>query len=355
MSDFFSDDGILLVNKPKDWTSHDVCNCIRGRFKIKKVGHCGTLDPLATGLLVVVTGKATKLSQILSGDDKTYRAEMTLGTEMDSQDSTGKVVAEESWEDVDEELLRATFPRFEGEQQQLPPMFSAVKKNGKKLYELARKGIEVEREPRTINITDLEITTKTQLIHKLEELARFQKLGQRLMTLPKRDEDIFVKPKVDRKAIQNSILLPMDLDSLTNVMVDMIRQNKRKYTAVKRDRLSIKEKLIHLSNNLKVGTNTTMDKLIDWKAGKEEIVITFISLLELARLQKLNIFQNEPDGDVYVDVIKELSDFDVQTANGFDPEEEDDSVSEEDLVPPVPVMEAVEQLASESTEAKIIH
>lgn len=211
------------------------------------------------------------------------------------------------------------------------------------------------------DITDLEITTKTQLIHKLEELARFQKLGQRLMTLPRRDEEIFVKPKVDRKAIQNSILLPMDIDSLTNVMVDMIRQNKRKYTAVKRDRLSIKEKLIHLSNNLKVGTNTTMDKLIDWSAGKEEIVITFISILELARLQKLNIFQNEPDGSVYVDVIKELTDFDVQTANGFDPEEDNESITEEDLTPPpVPVMEAggVEiniALESETTEAKIIH
>jgi segregation and condensation protein A len=104
-----------------------------------------------------------------------------------------------------------------------------------------------------------------------------------------------------------------------------------------------------------------MDKLIDWNAGKEEIVITFISILELARLQKLNIFQNEPAGSVYVDVLKELTDFDVQTANGFDPEEDNDSISEEDLTPPpVPVMEAagVEiniALESETTEAKIIH
>ena len=215
---------------------------------------------------------------------------------------------------------------------------------------------EEEEKIKLGDVTDLEITTKTQLIHKLEELARFQKLGQRLMTLPRKNEEIFVKPKVDRKAIQNSILLPMDLDSLTNVMVDMLRQNKRKYTAVKRDRLTIKEKLVFLSNNLKVGNNTTMDKLINWEAGREEVVITFISLLELARLQKLNIFQNEADGDVYIDVLKELGDFDVQTANGFDPEEEDNSISEEDLIPPpVPVMEAAAVEMENNTEAKIIH
>ena len=99
------------------------------------------------------------------------------------------------------------------------------------------------------------------------------------MKLPRMHEEIFVKPKVDRKAIQNSILLPMDLQSLTNVMIDMIRQEKRKYTAVKRDRLSIKEKLIQLKNDLSKGSQTTMDKLINWDNGKEEVVITFISYL----------------------------------------------------------------------------
>lgn len=181
------------------------------------------------------------------------------------------------------------------------------------------------------DVSDLEITTKTQLIQKLEELDRFQRMGERLMTLPRMHEDIFVKPKVDRKAIQNSILMPMDLQSLTNVMVDIIRQEKRKYTVVKRDRLSIKEKLIQLKNNLSVGSQTTMDKLINWEKGKDEVVITFISLLELARLQKLDIFQNEPDGSIYVDVLDDLNTFDVETADGFDPEEEDNSVSADDL------------------------
>ena len=110
---------------------------------------------------------------------------------------------------------------------------------------------------------DFPITTKTQLIQKLEELQRFQELGQRLWTLPRRGEEIFVRPKVDRKSIQNSILTPMELDSLTDVMVDLIRKEKRKYTVVKRDRLSIKEKLISLKTKLTAGTHTTMDTLFD--------------------------------------------------------------------------------------------
>ncbi len=188
-----------------------------------------------------------------------------------------------------------------------------------------------EEKIRLANPEDLEITTKTQLIQKLEELAKFQKLGEHMMLLPKRDEDIFVKPKVDRKAIQNSILTPMDLESLNEVMIDFLRREKRKYTVVRRDRLSIKEKLIQLKSNLQVGTQTTMENLIDWEKGKDEVVITFISLLELARLKKLEIFQNEHDSSIYVNVKDSLESFDVETADGFEPEEEDNSVSTEGL------------------------
>lgn len=192
-----------------------------------------------------------------------------------------------------------------------------------------------DEEEEKINIEDiseLEITTKTQLIQKLEELDRFQRMGERLMTLPRMHEDIFTRPKVDRKAIQNSILLPMDLQSLTNVMIDIIRQEKRKYTVVKRDRLSIKEKLIQLKNSLSKGSQTTMDKLINLEGGKEDVVITFISLLELARLQKLDLFQNENDSSIYIDVLDDLNSFDVETADGFEPEEEENGVTTEDLV-----------------------
>lgn len=180
---------------------------------------------------------------------------------------------------------------------------------------------------------NIQITTKTQLIQKLEELQKFQKLGERLFTLPKRDEDIFVRPKVDRKAIQSSILTPMSLDSLTESMVDLIRRERRKYTVVKRDKLSIKEKLVQLKNDLKIGTQTTMDKLIrSEEKNIEEVVITFISLLELARLKKLDIFQNEVMGSIYVDVKEDLDSFDVETADGFDPEDEKETINAEDLV-----------------------
>ena len=138
------------------------------------------------------------------------------------------------------------------------------------------------------------------------------------------NEEIFVKPKINRKAIQNSILSPMDLPELTNVMIDFIRREKRKYTVVKRDRLSIKEKLIELKNSLKVGSRAKMEDLINWEKGKTEVVITFISLLELARLKRLEISQEEDKqfGSIFVDVKEDLAQFDVETADGFDPEDE---------------------------------
>jgi segregation and condensation protein A len=188
-----------------------------------------------------------------------------------------------------------------------------------------------EQKIRIENVEDLEITSKAQLIEKLEELQKFQKLGERLWLLPKRDEDIFVKPKINRKAIQNSILTPMSLDALTEVMIDFLRREQRKYTVVKRDKLSIKEKLTELKNKLTLGFKTTLNDLINNKESKDETVITFISLLELARLKKLEIFQNQETSEIYVDVVDSLDSFDVETADGFDPEDEVEKVSAEDL------------------------
>ena len=179
---------------------------------------------------------------------------------------------------------------------------------------------------------DVLVSSKTELIEKLEELQKFQALGEKIFALPKRNEEIFVRPKVDRKAIQNSILTPMSLETLTDSMVDLIRREKRKYTVVKRDRLSIKEKLIELKNNLSIGSKTTLDKLINDKGSVEETVITFISLLELARLKKLDIFQNEVMGEVYVEVKDDLNTFDVETADGFEPEDAQDNILAEDLI-----------------------
>lgn len=169
----------------------------------------------------------------------------------------------------------------------------------------------------------LEIQTRGELIKRLEELARFQALGQKLWGLPKKGHEIFVHPKIDRKAIENSILTPIDLQQLTETMMDLIRREKKKYAIVKRDRLSIKEKLIRLKTLLKQGETTQFDKLLDEnETGIIDKVITFISLLELARLKKLEIFQNENMGAIYVEVKESLDAFDPETANGFEPEGE---------------------------------
>lgn len=154
----FTQHGVLLVDKPKEWTSFDVVNFIRSRFNIPKVGHCGTLDPAATGLLVVVIGKFTKLSDKFSGEDKIYEATMLLGTETDSQDMEGKITAQGDYSAVTEEQVRTVIKGFIGPQLQIPPMVSAVKKDGKKLYELARKGIEIERDAKEINIKSIKIS-----------------------------------------------------------------------------------------------------------------------------------------------------------------------------------------------------
>jgi segregation and condensation protein A len=170
-----------------------------------------------------------------------------------------------------------------------------------------------------------EITSKSELIKRLEELERYQRLGERLWALPKKGHEVFIKPKVNRKAIVNSILTPIDLENLTNVMVDFIRKEKRKYTVIKRDRLSIKEKLKFLKEKLSVGEHTELNSLIESDKGIIDIVITFISLLELARLKKVEIFQNEDRGNIYVDVVSSLDSFDVETANGFEAEGEQEA------------------------------
>ncbi|NOY74796.1 MAG: tRNA pseudouridine(55) synthase TruB [Kiritimatiellaeota bacterium] len=151
----FEHNGILLVDKPSEWTSHDVVHFVRRRFNVKKVGHAGTLDPAATGLLVLLLGKATKMSQTLSQSDKTYSGEMLFGVETDSQDMDGKVISEKDASFLTEELVLEVFDSFIGPQLQTPPMVSAVKVGGKKLYELAREGKEVEREPRDMEIYSL--------------------------------------------------------------------------------------------------------------------------------------------------------------------------------------------------------
>ena len=150
-------DGILVVDKPRGMTSHDVVDFIRRHFKIEKAGHAGTLDPAATGVLVILIGKATKLSSELTSGDKEYEATLTLGKKTDSGDAEGQVLSESDTSRITEEDVRGVFKSFEGEIEQVPPMVSALRYKGKRLYELARKGKEVPREPRKVHIKELRI------------------------------------------------------------------------------------------------------------------------------------------------------------------------------------------------------
>lgn len=149
-------DGIIVINKPQDWTSMDVCAKLRGVFHEKRVGHAGTLDPMATGVLPVFVGQATKAVSFAEDGKKEYRASLRLGAVTDTQDIWGTLLREAPVS-VSERELRAVLPRFTGEIEQVPPMYSAVKVQGKKLYELARRGVEVERKPRRITIYELEL------------------------------------------------------------------------------------------------------------------------------------------------------------------------------------------------------
>ena len=145
-------DGIINVYKEAGFTSHDVVAKLRGILKQKKIGHTGTLDPAATGVLPVCCGKATKVCGLLTDKDKSYRAVCRLGVVTDTQDMTGQVIEQKAFDRIDEAALRECIGQFQGEIRQIPPMYSAVKINGKKLYELAREGKTVERAPRMVTI-----------------------------------------------------------------------------------------------------------------------------------------------------------------------------------------------------------
>lgn len=145
-------EGVLLVDKPQGLTSHDVVDRIRRLYQTRRVGHAGTLDPMATGLLIVLVGKATKASQFLMSQDKEYLGEATLGVVTDSQDADGETLETNPVPALSREQVAAAMATMLGDQHQIPPMHSARKVGGKKLYELARKGVEIEREPRFIRI-----------------------------------------------------------------------------------------------------------------------------------------------------------------------------------------------------------
>ena len=148
--------GILIMDKPSGWTSMDVCAKLRGILGERRIGHAGTLDPMATGVLPVFVGQATKAVSFAESGEKEYVARLRLGLVTDTQDTSGRVLEQQEAR-VSSEQLQAVLPRFTGEIAQIPPMYSAIKIGGQKLYQMARKGVEVERKPRKIHIFSLQV------------------------------------------------------------------------------------------------------------------------------------------------------------------------------------------------------
>lgn len=149
-------DGILIINKPQEWTSHDCVAVARRATGVKRAGHGGTLDPMAEGLLPIFIGKSTRIMEYLDADKKTYRCEARLGLVTDTQDIWGRTLEERSIEGITEEQVRTALMSFSGQTEQLPPKYSALKVNGRRLYEYARGGLDVDIEPRRIRIYRME-------------------------------------------------------------------------------------------------------------------------------------------------------------------------------------------------------
>ncbi len=150
--------GVLLIDKAPDMTSHDVVAIARRALNTKKIGHCGTLDPMATGLLMLVIGRATKIQDLLMSEDKEYVGTLTLGAVTSTQDRQGEVLESHPVAEFSDEQIRSAFEAFTGEFEQIPPMVSAIKKDGVPLYKLARKGETIERQPRPVRVNSYQVT-----------------------------------------------------------------------------------------------------------------------------------------------------------------------------------------------------
>ena len=221
-------DGLILINKQKGFTSHDVVNVIRKKLNTKKVGHTGTLDPNATGVLPILVGKATKISKYLMEHDKTYIATIKLGEKTDTGDSEGQVIEGKSIPaDLKKEDINNALQNFFGKQKQVPPMYSAIKINGKKLYEYAREGKEVKLEAREIEIYKIELLEYQNNKIKFEvECSKgtyirtlCEDIAKKLGTVVYMEE--LQRTKVNNFRIEDSILL--DDITLENAEKNMIK------------------------------------------------------------------------------------------------------------------------------------
>lgn len=174
-------DGIMVINKPENYTSFDVVAVMRKLLKTKKIGHAGTLDPMATGVLPILAGNATKIQNLLQGSSKEYRAKFRLGLITDTEDTSGKILKKNPV-NVNAEALKKVISAFVGEIKQVPPMYSAIKKDGVRLYSLARQGIEVSREKRVVTIDDIKLENYNEEMQEATMLVRCSK-GTYIRTL----------------------------------------------------------------------------------------------------------------------------------------------------------------------------
>ncbi|VGO20572.1 tRNA pseudouridine(55) synthase TruB [Pontiella sulfatireligans] len=233
-------DGILLINKPTEWTSHDVVAKVRSHFKFSKVGHGGTLDPLATGLLVLLIGKGTKLSDRIMGGDKVYEGVIHLGITTDSQDRDGEVLEEKDASHITREQVEAAIQSYLGDIEQIPPMVSAIKKNGVPLYKMARKGQVIEREPRKIHIYSYDVLA---FDNPLVTFRVKSTKGTYVRTLAHDlGNDLGVGGSLDE--LRRTESGPLNLDKAYTL--DEILEC---------DRVTIGEKIIHLADMLHSGDN----------------------------------------------------------------------------------------------------
>lgn len=255
-------DGLLIVNKPKEYTSHDVVNVIRKQLNIKKVGHTGTLDPNATGVLPILIGKATKISKYLIEHNKTYIATVKLGEKTDTGDSEGQVIETKKIpEGLKKEDINKVLQSFLGKQKQLPPMYSAIKINGKKLYEYAREGKEIEVKPRDIEIYKIELLEYKNSKIKFEvECSKgtyirtlCEDIAKKLETVGYMEE--LQRTKVNNFQIKNSILLD-------NITIENAEQNIIKIEEIFKDKSTIEldsKKLELFLNGVKLTYNLPQD------------------------------------------------------------------------------------------------
>ena len=217
--------GLLLVNKPSGITSFKVVSVIRKKLNVKKAGHCGTLDPLAQGLMIVLVGKATKQQDKFMKQDKVYYAKIELGIKTDTGDLEGNIISESDFSKITVEQIKAVCNSFIGEIEQEPPMYSALKVNGKKLYELARKGITIERKKRKITIYNIDVLSfngnEIEIRVKCSSGTYIRVLAQDIGSKLKTDATLSYlrREKIGRYTLNDSVLLEnITSENLINIV-----------------------------------------------------------------------------------------------------------------------------------------